>query len=200
MRSIEYGGGEPEAQILPPLDEDPDEADLRAAVDQAHAWQHLDEDECRRVIRGEMVLAQRRRRGFSEWLEIGEAIEFLQREVMFRSGATNHMGRRYNKWWKQLAPPQLRALSPSDRSNAVWLWINRQAVQRWWDALAAEEHQTAGTSGATRLSSRKSSSAPEGSRSAIRRAMNRIVHRPIPKLPRATGSAMRRHSMRRGTS
>jgi hypothetical protein len=100
-------------QVLPPLDEDPDATDFRLATEQSYAWCGLEDDERYIVIRGEMVLAQRRRRGFADWLQIGEAIEVLQREVIRQSGATNNMGSRYNRAWRELAPPQLQRLSQS---------------------------------------------------------------------------------------
>jgi len=43
-----------------------------------------------------------RRRGMSEWLLIGQAVELLQAEVMRQTGATNTRGRRYNTGWAQL--------------------------------------------------------------------------------------------------
>ena len=106
MPEAEYTSTDPPTQVavevVPPEGEDPAITDLRVAEAHSHAWSGLDDDERRVVIRGEITLAQMRRRGMSEWLLIGQAVELLQAEVMRQTGATNTRGRRYNTGWAQL--------------------------------------------------------------------------------------------------
>jgi hypothetical protein len=50
-----------------------------------------------------------------------------------------NMGSRYNQAWKQLAPPQLSGLSATERSMALWVWINREEIQCWWNSKRQDQ-------------------------------------------------------------
>jgi hypothetical protein len=71
-----------------------------------------------------------------DWLEIGQAIDLLEDEVIRQSGAS--CGRRYSRAWQQLAPEQIRQMAQPNRSHAKWLWLNRATVQNWLNTVPAD--------------------------------------------------------------
>ena len=113
--------------------------DRQLAEAQAESWLTLSDEQRQIVIIGELVLAARRRRGLSEWLEVGHAIEVLQHEVMRQSNSTANSGRRYNQAWVRLAPPMMKSLNPTTRSRALWLWAEREVIAEWWQTIEPEK-------------------------------------------------------------
>jgi hypothetical protein len=129
-----------QVEILPREEEgNPDAEAYHFAREQSYTWRGLDDDDCDIIIAGEVVLAQMQRRGFEDWLTIGHAIVVLQGKIRRQMQTAVNMGRRYNEGWAELAPPQIRRLTPSDRSNAVWLWENREVLRSWWVAQPPEK-------------------------------------------------------------
>jgi hypothetical protein len=137
MPETEYSADDPQVQILAPLDEDPDATDVRLAHAKALLWRGLTDEEKLIVVNGELTLGQRRRRTMGDWLAIGHAIALLDEEVIRQAGAIH--GRRYNKFWAELAPDQIKEMSSANRAHARWLWLNREEIQRWWDAQPANQ-------------------------------------------------------------
>ena len=140
------GGTQPQQEIIPPT---PIERVMWGAVDVTDEmrdtsqlsllWIGLSDGEREIVIEGEMALTARRKRKFDDWLKIGEASLLLQDEVKRQSNSTSNRGKRYNRFWRELAPPQLRELSYADRTHAVDLWQARDAILAWWETVPSKQ-------------------------------------------------------------
>jgi hypothetical protein len=65
----------------------------------------------------------------------------MQAEAMRHAGTNVNKGPRYNEAWKTLArhAPGLAALDKSDRSHAVWLATEWEAVNAWLHTLAVNK-------------------------------------------------------------
>ena len=109
------------------------------ALSQLPILANLEEERKTVIIVGELTLAENRRRGYSDWLKVGQAVSELQEEVALHSNSRNPRGRRYSEAWARFATPNLKMLDPAVRSAATWLWRNREAVERWFAILAVNQ-------------------------------------------------------------
>jgi hypothetical protein len=148
---------EPQAvEILPPQQQEQTLDDVyHAAYTRSQSWRGdpiwgLDDDDCDRVIAAELKLFEHRQLQLADWIAIGEGVEILQRVVINQSGASNHMGRRYNRKWDEIAPDQIRELERQTRADAVWLFLNREPVISWWRDVPLGKRDRWGTPGGIR--------------------------------------------------
>src|SRR4051812_23364624 len=74
--------------------------EFHAAYQQSLSWTGLDDEERLKVIECEMALTVIHKRGFDEWLKIGEGFLLFQTEVKQQSNSTSVTGKRYNLFWK----------------------------------------------------------------------------------------------------
>jgi hypothetical protein len=137
---------EPEAEILYPDTveavmwgaEDVTE-EMRVAMGHMLLWRHMSDDERRIVVEAWMSLTTMDKRGFKDWLKIGEGVHYLQQEVEEQAGSSS--GRRYNRAWQELAPPPMREFTANMRSRCVWLWRNKDVLLAWWETVDADKRR-----------------------------------------------------------
>jgi hypothetical protein len=95
----------------------------------------LGEASVKRLTRGEHI---------EWWLNAGRALAAMQAEAMRHAGINVNKGPRYVAAWKVLArhAPALAALEKSDRSHAVWLATEWEAVNAWLQTLGMTKRLT----------------------------------------------------------
>jgi hypothetical protein len=101
-------------------------------------WNGLDDNDRQKVVEGALAMTARHKRGFNDWLKAGEALALLRKEIKQRSNDADR-GRRYNRFWKELAPAPLRQIAYHTRTHAVWLWENQERVSVWWATVTVEQ-------------------------------------------------------------
>jgi hypothetical protein len=138
MPDDEDSAAAPEDQYSVPAPdlEGPAADDYREALAKSLLWVNIDDEQRLDAIAAEVTLGDMRRRTLPDWLRVGKGIAALEQEVICQANADR--GKRYNQKWRDLAPAHIRDMDQSCRSNTKWLWLNREAVQTWWNTVPAD--------------------------------------------------------------
>ena len=90
---------------------------------------------------GESALRDLRENNAERWISAGAAWKILQDVAMNRSRSNSPAGRRYNQVYAVLIHrwPELAKVHKATRSDAVWLFMNSDAVLPWLATLSQKE-------------------------------------------------------------